>query len=170
MTFKLKLRKNKISEIASRYEIPWDDQMSELKSAIRERGYLTKGELEVVEAWLRVDPRRRRVGANSPIAVKKATAIALSSRDEREKWRELMKLTGVGRSAASSILHWFADGDYPIASTPALWSCSYEGGRNSFKFWWEYVEFYRQMRAESGNVKSRTFDRALVQYHGEKTK
>lgn len=76
--------------------------MRELRPA-RERGYLTRGELEAVCHWK--SPRAiRHIKANTPHEVRAATRAALAARSETRRLRHLMQLRGVSVPMASALL------------------------------------------------------------------
>ncbi len=157
-----------IVAVAARYNIPWDEQMRKLQPDIRARGWLSQQNMEAVAVWLRISPGKQKFADNPPGAIEGATAIALSTCDESRKWHVLMDLPGVGKSIAPSVLHWFDDGNYPIATRPALWSCSAEAeDLHLSSSWLEYTKFCRAT-AEEHNVTMRTLDRALQRHYEEK--
>src|SRR5713101_6069003 len=69
----------------------------------RERGYLTRSELERVCRWK--SPRALRyIRGNIPAQVRPATTSALRSRSERQRLDALLELQGVSVPMASAIL------------------------------------------------------------------
>ena len=163
--FKLRFPEGRIHELAKEYPAEYDKPMRDMQSAIRKQGWLTRDDLNKVRKWLKVPfPGKKTIDA--PLQIVGATAIALATCNESKKWDALVKVRGVQGSVASSLLHWFAEGNYPIASKPALWSCNVAGS-NDLSFWLDYTKFCREL-AEKNGVSMRALDRALVQYHGEK--
>lgn len=76
--------------------------MADLRVA-RARGYLTPGELSRVCYWK--SPRAiHHVRANPAATVRRATAAALSARDERVRMRTLLALRGVSVPMGSALL------------------------------------------------------------------
>ena len=76
--------------------------MRELRAA-RLRGHLTKPEFLTICRWK--SPRAiRHCMKNSPARIRRHSAIALASRDERAKFDALTALDGVGAPTASAIL------------------------------------------------------------------
>ena len=171
--FKLQFPEEEINNIAMRYDIHGDETMRELQPVVCKRGWLTPSELLAVGAWLRIqgedleklyDTLQKQ---RQEIVV--GTNIALATSDEEERWRELVSLRGVKRGIASSVLHWFAPGRYPVMTTPALSSCFVDDdGDYSFPFWCDYTKFCRDL-ADKNGVTMRILDRALRQ-HAEENK
>ena len=166
--FKLRFSEKKIAPLAKQYAIGYDETMREMQSVIHKRGWLTLAEFKAVSKWLKVPfaGATRNKGTLQEIVT--ATSIALANCEESEKWEALVSVRGVQKALASSILHWFAEDDYPIASNPALWSCSVTG-KNDVSFWLDYTKFCREI-AESNGVSMRVLDRALSQHHDNERK
>ena len=159
-----------IHEAAKRWKETIDPPMFELGLVVCNRGWLTLEELQAVADWVYPDEKQRITNENSEDDVVVATASALSSSDVCAQWQVLCNLNGVGASTASAVLHWFANGDYPIATGPALWSCSADDVNcKPVPVWLEYTRFCRQMAA-AHNIDMRTLDRALCQYGRENRK
>ena len=163
---KLRFSEEKILQIAQRYTDPDDPTLAELQEAISLQGYLTKRQLQTVARWK--SPRsKHHIEKNSGEYVEEITAYALTSSVERVKIEVLTLLDGVSWPTASVILHWYDKAFYPILDFRALWSCSTEvPKRYEFDFWWQYVEFCREIASRTG-VDKRSLDRALWQYSKE---
>ena len=169
---KFKLRKSlegKIPETAAGWGETIDTPMLDLKRDVGERGWLNCNELQEVALWLLPEKIRktakRHVLENSEEDVAAATAVALSSCDPYTQWEWLCGLKhGVRAAVASAVLHWFAEGNYPIASKDSLWSCSVDDGIADVHDWIAYTQFCRDLAAEH-NITMRTLDRALCQHY-----
>jgi hypothetical protein len=140
---------------------------SELAPVVRNRGYFTKPEFQVLCRWK--TPRSKRlIESNSDEFIQAVTQTALSTPEERLRIEVLTLLRGVSWPTASVLLHFGHHDPYPILDFRALWSL----GVNTlpdyeFDFWWEYTQVCRQLAREA-NVSMRTLDRALWQYSKEK--
>ena len=165
--FNLEFSEKKIHELAAQYDVTYDEPMRKMQSVIRERGWVTLPDLKRIRKWLKL-----RFWANTqktavPQQVVGVTAFALATCDEHEKWQALVNLKGVGTRAASALLHWFSQGNYPIVSEPSLWSCGVDIGEmpdGDVAFWIAYTKFCRE-KAERNGVSMRVLDRALSQHH-----
>ena len=170
--FKLQFPEECILEIAGKWKTSIDEPMLELRPVVCERGWLNREDLKKVAGWLVCEDKResaeKNVEGNSEEEVVAATAAALSSCDVYAQWEWLFWLDGVRGSVASAILHWFAKGNYPIASYYSLKSCGVAGKIESIADWVEYTQFCRDL-ATKHNITMRTLDRALRQYgeHGK---
>jgi hypothetical protein len=70
---------------------------------VRRRGYLTKSEFLAICRWK--SPRAiRHYVKNSPHRIRRQSALAFASRDERARFEALTALDGVGAPVASAIL------------------------------------------------------------------
>ena len=166
--FKLQFPEEDISEIAARWDESIDPPMFELRRDVCERGWLNRNQLQEVALWLLPKKDRetaeKHVLKNSEEDVVAATAVALSSCNPYTQWEWLCGLQhGVRAPVASAVLHWFADGNYPIASKQSLWSCGVGGGIADVSDWIAYTQFCRELAAEH-NITMRTLDRALCQH------
>ena len=165
--FELQFQEEKILEIAGKWNTSIDKPMCQLRPVVCERGWLNREDLKKVAGWLVPEDKResaeQNVLGNSEEDVVAATAAALSSCDVYTQWQWLFWLQGVQGSVASAILHWFAEGNYPIASYYSLKSCGFAGKVESISDWVEYTQFCRDL-ATKHNITMRTLDRALRQY------
>ena len=162
----LRFSEDQILQIAQRYEDPYDLTLEELREPISLQGYLTKEQLKRVAYWK--SPRgKHHIEKNSNEYVKEITTYALTSPVERVKIEVLTLLDGVSWPTASVILHWYDKAFYPILDFRALWSCSTDvPKRYKFAFWWQFVEFCREIASRNG-IDKRELDRALWQYSKE---
>ena len=166
--FKLQFPEEDIPKIAGKWDINIDKPMFALMGDVYKQGWLTRQELQQVADWLwptdNQDDSEKHILKNPEESVAATTAVALSSCDSYTQWWWLLELRGVQAPVASATLHWFAEGNYPIASKPALRSCGIaEGKIAGFCEWYEYTQFCRKLAVEH-NITMRTLDRALCQY------
>ena len=172
--FSLRFPKDKMPELAKRYTDADDDRILEIGERCRRAGYYTRDDfLEVCEWKTRGRPRRH-YQRKEEDDVRRATAKALSSTDEPTRLWTLVapRLIGVQMPTASVLLH-LASSDpcsavtagkaYPIIDFRALWSLNCEKRRDTFEFWWSYVQACRDLAAECG-LSMRDVDRALWEY------
>ena len=162
---KLRFNEQKFKELAGRYKYP-DDSVLNLKENIQTKGYIEKQELFKIAYWKA--PRSvHHVLKNEDGYIEEITKISFMAKSERTRIEVLTNLDGVSWPTAAVILHLFHDEPYPILDFRALWSVNLEvPGQYSFKFWWPYVEFCREV-AKQNKVDMRTLDRALWQYSKE---
>ena len=167
MTPRLRFEKHEIIQIARRYQYQINEtDIMALKTAVNQRGYLTKDDLEAVAYW-KAPRSSGHAQKNSQDYVSEITGFALRTNSERARIESLTILDGVSWPTASVILHLFHRDPYPILDFRALWSVSLEvPGQYTFGFWWPYVEFCRALATTAG-VNMRTLDRALWQYSKE---
>ena len=180
--FSLRFPKSELAEWANRYSYKQGDggdkRVLEIGERSRRAGYYTRDDfLEVCEWKTRGRPRRH-YERNSEEEVRRVTFLTLSSADEATRiWTPVAPgLRGVQMPTASVLLH-LASADprtplmageaYPIIDFRALWSLNWEGSRrDTFKFWWAYVQECRAVAVECG-LSMRDLDRALWQYSEE---
>ena len=129
-------------------------------------GYLTKCELLEMADWK--EPRFARSNIkkeNLPEHIEAVTRDAFRPGGDWQKLEKLMALKRVGQSIASTILHLYDTGDYPIFDPHALRSIriNKEEVEYNEKFWKEYVKFC-QAKADCHGVCMRTLDRALYKF------
>lgn len=80
----------------------------------RRRGYLRKEELATFDRWKNEHyDNWKNIELNPAETIKNVSGEALATKDRTEALESLEKLSGVGLSTASAILHWFRD-DTPI--------------------------------------------------------
>ena len=134
--------------------------------AADKRGYYTRDDFIAICLW-KTRRVRRRLEQNTSEAVETATRTALSTTDERERMAVLLALPGVSWGRASTLLHLARPDDFPILDRRAVHALGQPGPVSvSFRFWWGYVEAWRDYRIRSG-VSGREFDRALWQWSSE---
>jgi hypothetical protein len=165
--FSIRLPKNAVPTWAKRYSYGDDEGILAIGVRSRVAGYYTRDDfLEVCEWKTRGRPRRH-YQRNSEEDVRRVTAIALSSADEKTRIMSLIGaeggLRGVSWPTASVLLHLAHRDRYPILDFRALWSLQVERSYYTFEFWWEYVQACRALAAECG-VSMRELDRALWEY------
>ena len=139
-----------------------------IKDSVDAKGYLTQPELMEMARWKdRFAPSN--IKYNSPERIEAVTRDAFRPDDDWKKLEKLMGsyggLYGVGQSIASTILHLYDEGDYPIFDPHALYSIRIkkEEVEGDKKFWKEYVKFC-QAKADCHGVCMRTLDRALYKF------
>jgi hypothetical protein len=105
---------------------------------------------------------------NTSPQIERETRVALHpSTSERRRITALMRLSGVSWSAASAILHFTLENQYPILGTRALWSFGFDAKpAMNFDLWWTYVEACRALCSEQ-NVKMSILYCALWQFAAE---
>ena len=169
MGFRLRFRRSSIPALASRYEYASGPRTLALMDSIpgvRSKGFLSQRDLVVLARWKALR-NAGRVARNSDSYVRTVSRFALSTRDERARIEALTLLEGVGWPMASSILHFYHRGRYPVLDFRALEALSTEvPATYDFDFWWDYVTFCREL-ARSTGTDMRTLDRALWQWSKE---
>jgi len=150
----------KIAYWAKQYDYPEESSVTDLVERVKECGFVTLEQLRVVARWK--SPRSAgRVESNDGDYVRAITGFSLQTKNERAKIESLTLLDGVQWPTASVILHFFDAREYPILDYRALWSVGVRVPRHySFRFWWEYVVFCRELAHRTGHD-IRTLDRAL---------
>lgn len=164
---KLKFPESEILKWANNYDSSQEElDIIELKPKIQQIGYINKTQLKRIAYWK--SPRSaKHIEANSDEYVEEITSWSFSAKEERSKIEVLTLLNGLSWPSASVILHFFHPSPYPILDVRALWSVtSNNTNQYSFSFWWEYVQFCREI-AERNSVNMRTLDRPLWQYSKE---
>ncbi|WP_115868410.1 hypothetical protein [Marinoscillum furvescens] len=167
--FKLKFQTTEIDYFASKYSYRISDQevIGNAKH-IKNRGYLTKNELQIIGEW-KTPRSKSRIASNSEDFIKEVTQIAFSTTSEQLRIEILNLLTGVSWPTASVLLHFYHTDRYPILDFRALFSLSCEHIKSNdyrFAFWEKYTAFTRSL-ADKANVDMRTLDKALWQYSNE---
>jgi len=165
---KLRFKESSIPQYAAKYKIlPQELILINLKDLVFSQGFLNKDQLRIVAKWK--SPRSAGyMEKNSPAFVKEITGFSLNALDEKTRIEILTILDGVSWPTVSVILHFFHKDPYPILDFRALWSASVKvPSQYDFKFWWEYVEFCRNV-AKSNKIDMRTLDRAMWHYSKEK--
>jgi len=183
--FSLRFSQDELRTWARRYSYTQgsndDTHVLQIGARSRVAGYYTRDDfLEVCEWKTRGRPRRH-YQKNSEEHVRKVTANALLNTDEEKRlWTHVAPgLRGVQMPTASVLLH-LAAGDpsspaaaaksYPIIDFRALWSLNWEKPRrDTFGFWWAYVEACRRLAVQCG-LSIRDLDRALWEYSNQNQK
>jgi hypothetical protein len=173
----LKFPKADLPQWARCYSYADDEGVLKAGERARTAGHFTKKDfLEVCEWKTRGRPRRYYT-RNSEDDISRVTALALSSTDEPTRLWTLVapNLKGVQMPTASVLLHLavcdptsaaMANTAYPIIDFRALWSLNCEKRRDTFQFWWRYVETCRALATEAG-LSMRDLDRALWEYSNQ---
>lgn len=170
--FELKFDIELIDHYASRYSYGRSElEVIENAEQIKNRGYLTKKELQIIGEW-KTPRSKSRIASNSEDYIKEITQIAFSTDNEKLRIEILNLLTGVSWPTASVLLHFYHIDRYPIIDFRALYSLSSEHIKPQdyrFEFWQKYTEFTRGL-ADQADVDMRTLDQALWQYSKENLK
>ena len=170
---KMPLSKDQVIYYAKRYlDISYggvtnrtaDQQLESTFERVRQRGYMTLGELKQTANWFLPGPFLiGKVSKNTSEHVESATREAFAAASERERVRLLQCLDGVGWSMASAILHLaFPQCHYPIVSKYVTATIE-TSPVDSFEGWFAVTEFLREKRSEYG-VDIRKLDQALWAY------
>ena len=162
--FSLRFPISEISNFASQYKYPGEDEITEVISPkIRLQQNITLDQLVILCNWK--SPRiRTHCAGNDPEYLKSVSQIAFTTPNERLRIEVLTLLSGVSWPMASVLLHWGHQDPYPILDFRALWSLGFDSTPPyDFEFWWEYTRYCRQL-AEKTNLSMREIDRALWQY------
>ena len=180
--FSIRFPKVEVAEWANRYSYTQggddDTHVLEIGARSRSAGYYTRADfLEVCEWKTRGRPRRH-YELNSEEDVRRITATALASADEETRLWTLVApgLRGVLMPTASVLLPLgsadprsplTAGRANPIIDFRALWSLNWEKPRrDTFTFWWAYVQACRALAVECG-ASMRDLDRALWEYSNQ---
>lgn len=142
----------------------------ELRPA-RERGYLTRSELEAVCRWK--SPRAiHQVRANTARQVRAATTLALGTRSEPRRLESLLRLRGVSVPMASAVLTLIDPRRYGVIDI-RVWQLLHARGavtRNAEGVglgtgnWQQFLAVIRHL-ARKLRVKARDVERALFDAH-----
>ncbi len=160
----MRFPKGEVLHWSRRYSYADDDvEVREIGERSRLAGFLTRDDfLSLCEWKTRGRPRRHYI-RNSEDAVRRQTAIALTSSEEETRIRSLNALHGVSWPTASVFLHFAHKDPYPILDVRALWSLQCERSYYTFDFWQAYVQACRALAVDCG-VSMRDLDRALWEY------
>lgn len=141
-----------------------DQQLESTFKCVRDRGYMTLGELKQTAKWFSPGPFLiGNVSKNTSEHVERVTREALATASERERVALLRGLYGVDWSMASVILHFaFPQCCYPIVSKYATATIEASPVK-SLEGWFRVTEFLRNKRKEYG-ADIRELDRALWAY------
>lgn len=167
--FKLRFPISQIPAWSAHYSDDGSDDrfLSEVRLAVRKRGYLLLDEFRDICYWK--SPRSQsRVRRNPADQVRVITQAALATTEEALKMDLLRLLHGVEWPTASTILHLCDRRPYPILDVRALWSLGYSRPPHyTMPFWLSYVNYVRALTRRSGHP-IRIVDRALWQYSKER--
>jgi hypothetical protein len=166
--FRLRFPADELGRWADQYQYADDAEVEQIGRTAGARGWFTRAELLTVARWKTRGRTERRVELNTAAQVRKATARALATNNERERVDALVALHGVQLPTASVLLHLARPNLYPIIDFRALWSLGIDRQPRSygFAFWWAYVGACRSVAA-TARVSMRRLDRALWQYSKE---
>jgi hypothetical protein len=160
--FTLRFDRRAIPDWAARAQ-GGDEISDDVVARARANGYLVKRDFLFLCEW-KTPRTRARCATNSAGFIREVTAVALSTRDERLRIEVLTLLNGVNWPTASVILHFTAQGAYPILDVRALWSVGIDvPARYEFGLWWAYTKYCRRL-ARDARVTMRELDRALWHY------
>ena len=167
--FQLRFPIKKLNAISSMYSYGRSElEVLENAQKIKNRGYLTKKELQIIGEW-KTPRSKSRIASNTEDYIKEVTQIAFSTDSEKLRIEILNLLTGVSWPTASVLLHFYHTDSYPIIDFRALYSLNCEHIKPQdykFEFWQKYTDFTRGL-ANQANVDMRTLDQALWQYSKE---
>jgi hypothetical protein len=168
MQFRPRFPLSEVGYWADRYQYADDVEVEAIGNAAGRRGSYTRNEFLDVARWKTRGRSARFCEMNSDAEVRRATALALATSDERERVAALLRLHGVQMPTASVLLHLALPDRFPIIDYRALWSLGVDDGpaSYSFDFWWPYVEACRSLRIEA-KVGMRRLDRGLWQFSKE---
>ena len=162
--FRLRFPLDQIPRWAARYS--YDDSdgvfLSEVRPAVRRRGYLTTPEFRAICYW-KTPRSQSRCRLNGSDEIRTITRAALATGDESLKMDLLRLLHGVDWPTASTILHFCDRRAFPILDYRALWSLVTPGRRTTrCRSGWAMSATCATSRR--GRPPMRTVDRALWQY------
>jgi hypothetical protein len=163
--FRLRFPLEQISDWAADYEYDGSDArfLTEVRPAVRRRGYLTTAEFRDICYW-KTPRSQSRCRLNAADEIRTITQAALATPDEPLKMDLLRLLHGVDWPTASTILHFCDRRAFPILDYRALWSLGFPRPPHyTMPFWLGYVRYVRELVRRSGQP-MRTVDRALWQY------
>jgi hypothetical protein len=167
VTFVLQFPATDIRKSAEQYSYKTDSDdekrlMSEIGPRVKQRGYFDGADFLAACKWKSTRPARHYT-KNADDDVRKVTALALATADERLRICLLTALRGVDYPMASVLLH-FGATDYPILDFRAFEALGvFDVGWYTFEIWKQYTDFCRDMAKQNG-VDMRTLDRALWQW------
>jgi len=162
--FELRFPLSDVQKWCDAYTYADDSEARAIGATAGRRGWYTRAEFLKVMLWK--TQRTKSLCAQNPEAeVVRATRLALSTPDERQRMAALLGLRGVAYPTASTLVHFAHRDRYPILDVRALWSLGLAQAPQSysFGFWWDYVLTCRSLATAAG-IEMRTLDRALWQY------
>ncbi len=151
------------------YQSEIEQDIVDMVSSIKKRGYLLKDEFILVSKWK--SPRTfKHYSANDADYIKEISGLALSTKNEQLRIESLTLLNGISYPAASVFLHFFHKEKYPIIDFRVLWSLKSDvPNKYSFPFWFDYVQVCRNLSSKTG-LGMRAIDQALWAYSKVKQK
>jgi hypothetical protein len=170
MPFSLRFPIIETEHWASQYAYEDNVPILRIVKKVQERGFYMQKEFLALAKW-KAARNIRRCEKNAPEEIECATHLALSAENRFEPLRIgiLYCLEGVGWPMASVLLHFGHKDPYPILDFRVLWSPgpAEDPSVYNFKFWWDYVQFCRNLLEEAGTT-IRNLDHALWQYSKER--
>jgi len=152
-------------------EDPSAAALSRRLQAARDRGYLTKKELEAVCRWKSARAIRH-IQSNTASEVRNATRRALATRSERQRLEALCALRGVSVPMASAVLTLLAPRRYEVIDI-RVWQLLHRLGSVtkvpsgvgfSFSNWYQFLMILRHY-AKLHKVGARDVERTLFLFH-----
>jgi hypothetical protein len=152
-------------------DMPETRQLIEDLRVVRQRGHLTRSQFLTICRWK--SPRSiRHCMKNSPHRIRRQSAAALASRNERARFEALTALDGVGAPTASAILTLIDPRRYGVIDIRVwqllfdLGSVRTKPGGVGFRFddWRDYLAVLR-LHANQLNVSVRAVEYSLFLYH-----
>lgn len=167
---RVKLTKNNILELASKYERmssgKSDEKVErELVEWFSVHRHLDRKNFLKLCMWKSPRPKKHYEDKlNSYSRIREITKLAITSKDEYLKITILQLLKGVSWPVASVILHFAEPDKYTIMDFRAIWSLGMQQPKiYDFDFWKSYTETVRSI-AKKTKVTLRTLDKALWMY------
>ena len=155
----------------TREDSPDTRQLIQELRVVRRRGYLTRQEFLTICRWK--SPRSIRYCLkNSPARIRRQSAAALASRDERVRFDALTALDGVGAPTASAILTLTDPRRYGVIDI-RVWQLLFELGSVrtkpsgvgfTFDHWYDFLLTLR-IHAKDLGVSVRAIEYSLFLYH-----
>jgi len=152
-------------------DMPETRQLIQDLRVVRHRGHLTKGEFLEICRWK--SPRAiRHCEKNSPARIRRHSAMALASRNERTRFEALVALDGVGAPTASAILTLINPRRYGVIDI-RVWQLLFDFGSVctkpsgvgfTFDDWRDYLKVLR-LHAKQLNISVRAVEYTLFLYH-----
>jgi hypothetical protein len=160
-----------IEDNLSTDEYKHTQELIDLLRPVRQRKYMTKGELVQVCRWKSARVIQK-VKANSQYLVRSKTATAFETRSERQKLIALTDLHGVSVPMASAVLMLTNPRRYGVIDI-RVWELMYKLGVMStlpkgvgfrFNHWYRYLMILRYF-AKKHHVRARDIERTLFEVH-----
>jgi len=152
-------------------DMPETRQLIQDLRVVRQRGHLTRSEFLTICRWK--SPRSiRHCMKNSAHRIRRQSATAIASRDERARFEALTALDGVGAPTASAILTLIDPRRYGVIDI-RVWQLLFDFGSVrtrpggvgfTFDDWREYLTLLR-LHASELNVSVRAVEYSMFLYH-----